>query len=72
MVQLKTINKRLLGGNPAMGHQSSKHFALFLFLFVYIKFIDNKVKNQLHKFTGLQKESAYKIEKKSSLARKRQ
>ena len=57
-----------------MGHQSSKHFALFLFLFlfVYIEFIDNKVKNQLHKFTGLQKEFAHKIEKKSSLARKRQ
>ena len=55
-----------------MGHQSSKHFALFLFLFVYIKFIDPKVKSQLYKFTGLQKDSAHKTEKKSSLARKRQ
>ena len=68
----KDNKEALAGRQPSHWEDFFYYFALFLILFVYIKFIDPKVKSQLYKFTGLQKDSSCKIEKKSSLARKRQ
>ena len=69
----KDNKEALAGRQPSQGASLPLSiFALFLFLFVYIKFTDTKVKNHLHKFTGLQKEFAHKTEIGSSMARKRQ
>ena len=57
-VQLKTVKKRLLGGNPVIG----KLYELFL----------QRQVSKMKEFTELQKDSAQKAEKKSLLAKKRQ
>ena len=59
-------NKEALAGRQP-SHRASLSLSIlpyFPFLFVYIKFTDIKVKDQLHKFTGLQKDSAHKTERK--------
>ena len=57
-VQLKTVKKRLLGGNPVI----RKLYELFL----------QRQVSKMKEFTELQKDSAQKVEKKSLLAKKRQ
>ena len=66
----KDNKEALAGRQPSHWENFFCYFALFLILFIYIKFTVNKVKSQLHRFTGLQKDSAHRTEKKSSLARK--
>ena len=68
----KDNKKALAGRQPSHWEDFFCYFALFLILFVYIKFIATKVKSQLYKFIGLQKDSEHKTGKRSSLARKRQ
>ena len=57
-VQLKTVKKRLLGGNPVI----RKLYELFL----------QRQVSKMKEFTELQKDSAQKAENKSLLAKKRQ
>ena len=57
-VQLKTVKKRLLGGNPVIRR-------------LYDLFLQRQV-SKMKEFTELQKDSVQKAEKKSLLAKKRQ
>ena len=57
-VQLKTIKKRLLGGNLVISR-------------LYVLFLQGQL-SKLKEFTELQKDSAQKAEKMSLLAKKRQ
>ena len=57
-VQLKTVKKRLLGGNPVIRR-------------LYDLFLQRQV-SKMKGFTELQKDSAQKAEKKNLLAKKRQ
>ena len=57
-VQLKTVKKRLLGGNPVIRR-------------LYDLFLQGQV-SKMKEFTELQKDSAQKAEKKSLPAKKRQ
>ena len=64
-VQLKTIKKRLLGGNPVISRLS----VLFNKSLIHIL---KGQSSKLKECTELQKDSVQKAEKKSLLAKKRQ